>query len=334
MKTVDPPMMWLPPYGLLPTKYTERPLSELPPPRDFLPSADPDRQDLLTKKNAFVTAFADDIKEKYWPIWRGLDGAPDRSIRGWEGSAAMSMVDFTRQDLALLVQLRFKLRDYVTVDGRVVLRTHTECFETEDALDAKAPTTNFDEFRSYIPELPPALSAAFPALFRAALENKVGPLTMQWKTLFQRPRPYQAALLLGIGAVTHRIATTSLHPSLVAGHCMQGLFGGVGVHLLLRHEDYYSSKIQTALSQYATDFGDRRVLAGAHYPSDSLISWLACFKLLEYVVKPDDIKPARAFMKNSIAKSHVWNVVSDPTRTYSCRAYEALVNEVSQLVVS
>ena len=35
--------------------------------------------------------------------------------------------------------------------------------------------------------------------------------------------------------------------------------------------------------QYAVDFGDRRVFAGVHYPSDNLASWVAVLRLIPWV---------------------------------------------------
>ena len=317
----------LPPYGLLPKRYSATPLADLDPPQDFNALLVPNVSKRRNEKNVFVQEFADYIKDRYWPIW-------SQSTGDWEGISKNSIIEFTEQDLELLLPLRFLLRTFVEFNDEALMKTHGECFDLENPLDAPPPDLNFGAFRFYVLDLDDKWLQAFPSLFYDALDNKVGPLTIHWKSIFQRPRAYQAALLLNRTDLSHILAPTALHPSLVSGHCMQGVFGGMGVHLLWRRaidsKTVYLPGVRAALEQYSTDFGDRRVLAGVHYPSDSLISWIACSWLIEHVVKPDEIEEAKLFLRACIQRSRVWAEVRKH-KNFNCEAYTKLVDEVSRL---
>ena len=114
---------------------------------------------------------------------------------------------------------------------------------------------------------------------------------------------------------------------------MQGLFGGVGVHQLWAEQGGdYSPALRATLEQYAVDFGDRRVMAGVHYPSDTLISWLACFALLEKVVSPAAVAESASFLRRAIRRSHVLRKVQTSTHPSSCVAYKRLVEAVESRI--
>jgi hypothetical protein len=53
--------------------------------------------------------------------------------------------------------------------------------------------------------------------------------------------------------------------------------------------------------QYAVDFGDRRVMAGVHYPSDNLGSWLLALDLIPRVCSPDT---------GAEVKRRIWTAIS------------------------
>jgi hypothetical protein len=116
---------------------------------------------------------------------------------------------------------------------------------------------------------------------------------------------------------------------------MQGLFGGLTLHLWLDKFDKgtYNSATQVALQQYATDFGDRRVLAGVHYPSDSMITWIICFKLIPNVVDQPDRASAIKFMKAAIRRSRVWTFIKGLDRkAIKCKQQTILIEEVEALI--
>ena len=91
---------------------------------------------------------------------------------------------------------------------------------------------------------------------------------------------------------------------------------------------------KNSLQQYATDFGDRRVFAGLHYPSDTLITWLICFMLVEYVVKPNEINDAKVFLKECIRKSVVWSKTYEMRHQIKCNAFKKLITEIDVIISS
>jgi len=71
---------------------------------------------------------------------------------------------------------------------------------------------------------------------------------------------------------------TGTHPSLISGHSIQGiLLSRMVLEFWLQNneiEKFDKNDIQIkSLAQYAVNFGDRRVFAGVHYPSDNNASW-------------------------------------------------------------
>jgi hypothetical protein len=310
----------LPPHGILANDYSDLANPSSAPPRDFKSGAGKLTEEQLNEKNAFVDEVVKKIKDLYWPEWLLQNSK-------WDGKSAVSINELTGQDLKLLVGLRFKLRDYVGLKDRVVCRTHSECFTTEDSRESP-----FAEFKHYCPDIKGEWLVAFPNLFQAGMDDKVGSIDLQLKVRFQRPRPYQAAFLMKDPHFTCRLATTAMHPSLIAGHCIQALFGGLNVHLIWKNETEAYATIESALEQYSTDFGDRRVLAGVHYPSDSLITWLVCFMLLPYVVIVSQQNSAKKFLQRSIKKSRVWTFVNSAVgkKQITCAVYKKLIAAVAK----
>ena len=117
---------------------------------------------------------------------------------------------------------------------------------------------------------------------------------------------------------------------------MQGLFAALSLHIMLRGEKrIYPSAVQAALQQYAIDFGDRRVMAGVHYPSDSMITWLICDELIPKVFAQPEQKAARKFLKASIRRSRLWRCVSVAERKdIKCVEYRELLDAVDNLIAN
>jgi hypothetical protein len=316
------------PFGVPALAYYQQDISLYPVARDFdAHTGVPDAQRLVAK-NVFVDKIVRDYRDKYWPEW--LVAKSD-----WQGKAKKKMIDFTRQDFVFLKGLRPLVREYASFDGVVVPRTHEECFKTEDSLDTKGVESPFQEFKNYCPDLKAIWLNEFAEVFGEGLSNKVGWIDMQLKVRFQRPRPYQTACVLGESAFTHKRSATATHPSLIAGHCIEGLFGGLSVHLLWeRDAKIYTMDIINALQQFSTDLGDRRVLAGVHYPSDLLITWLFCFELLPRVIADTtEQASAKAFLKAAIIRSRVWAYLNSPrTPKVKNATYKTLITDVQALL--
>jgi hypothetical protein len=210
------------------------------------------------------------------------------------------MEDLTRADLGMLPALQAQLQH--APHGQ---RTHRKFFEAEDA--ATFGSFHHDEYDATLPMMAYRL---LPALIHRGLSDCAGSLVIQLKEQFQRPRAFQ----LGFGNPNDyfRLATRSAdHPSFpsghaLQGHALQGLVGTMHACLSLQRLGYGLAEAQrTALARLATDIGDRRVMAGVHYPSDSLGSWIVALRLVEHVVPAAEAGAARRFLAEAILASPV-----------------------------
>ena len=113
---------------------------------------------------------------------------------------------------------------------------------------------------------------------------------MQFKRALQRPRPYQMALVMGKpGGHIYEEAFTAASPSMSSGHCLQGLIGVGGIfEFFIEKGTPIIGEHADALRQYGVDIGDRRVMAGVHYPSDNLCSWIIALRMAEHVYREAD----------------------------------------------
>jgi membrane-associated phospholipid phosphatase len=222
------------------------------------------------------------IHDVLWPAW-------DRNSRQWVGKRAHSMLQLTETDFALLNYLQqqkpMQLDRQINspVSGR---STHRELFQLEDD-NASNFGTYFNEYDS---GFPPLLLKRLPGLILAGFAAKSHTTSLQIKTVLERPRAYQMALLLGHNDYFYLPAASADTPSMCSGHCMEGLLavGAAMERFLLNNEKIAPS--WPALEQYAADIGDRRVMAGVHYPSDSLCSWLITMRLANHVYRVPAVK--------------------------------------------
>jgi PAP2 superfamily len=143
---------------------------------------------------------------------------------------------------------------------------------------------------------------------------KVAPIQFELKRAFQRPRPKCAAyhadkvLHTNFSDVKFYGSHTAHHPSFISGHALQGIL--YFAYAFWRDETLLRSEVQ-ALSTYAALVGDRRVMAGLHYPSDSLASWIVALKLLPEVLVPSFKEPAMRFSKMAIKNSLVYKTLDE-----------------------
>jgi hypothetical protein len=135
---------------------------------------------------------------------------------------------------------------------------------------------------------------------------------MFWiKAQLLRPRPYQAAMLVGRDDLVVEIGKTAFHSAMMSGHALQGILLACSVY-----EDWLdqyqppSTERLAALAQYAVDWGDRRVFAGVHYPTDNISSWGLALSLIPHVFRHQaQILPfARAAI---IEKSRIYKIIRE-----------------------
>jgi PAP2 superfamily len=120
------------------------------------------------------------------------------------------------------------------------------------------------------------------------------------KFRFQRCRPYQAAHVVGR---SHNSQSTlsGCSPSIPSGHCWQGL----EIFLSLAGSDIFDEKTRPFLAKACVDIGDRRVIAGVHFPSDNIASWYGAIK----VYKTRTRSPHFHHLINAVKQSPVWRAV-------------------------
>ena len=290
MSTI-PELTWkdsgLPPYGRLPT------LAE---PSDAAPD---DWLDEPTYK-PWLAKMLELVSRVLWPIC-------DAQNKTWRGEAVATMDRLTLADLALLQRIRqprARLIDTLPVSTlrHLACPPHRIFFEGEDV----GPPKTVEWLRFYDRDADKEqILDAIPVLASRGMSRKSpNGMTFWFKKQLQRPRPYQTSLLLGTD-FTHQAATTALHPALVSGHTLAGMGGLMGV---VERFALDQVPLSPAIAQYFLDFGDRRVMAAVHYPSDNLASWILALELCDHAVAPA--------VRRQV-KQQVWHAIRDQSVVYS-----------------
>jgi hypothetical protein len=224
------------------------------------------------------------MRDVVWPLW-------DEEHLQWHGRARDIMLPLTLADLEILLKLRTgpgPLAINTVPDSRpraINCPLHFAFFKEED------PGNIFQSYAFYDRTLDPKLPQIFAGAFFAGLAAKCSSTQLQFKTRFQRPRAYQMALLLRKPEFNLEEAVSSMSPSMVSGHSLQGLVGvGAVMERILQSGMSFSGDSWQALRQYAVDIGDRRVMAGVHYPSDNLGSWIVLMRLARRIFRVDGVK--------------------------------------------
>lgn len=247
--------------------------------------------------DTFVQAQVDDLGDFLWPRY-----APGDANGPWIGKAAKTMWSLTEIDLKVLRTLRPKLFAPVTVAGRALPAVHRALFEKED-YDRERPA--FATLAHYLENAAPELRIAV----REAADKRfaaLGPAPLRLKFDFQRIRPHQAAAMLGQEPLDNEWAKSGVTPALVSGHALQGLIGFGGALLDKRRALTDIAGGVEGMLQMMVDYGDRRVMAGVHYPSDNAASWLIAMRLCPLLYGQ-----AAGFMKSAL-----WQAVEQRSVVY------------------
>lgn len=278
----------LPPYGFMHKDHFDGLDMEAPPPAWTIP---PEAASIDRKAEWAIwrQSVLEEIAEVLWPLF-------DLDTHSWMGKSASQMRSLTEADLDLLAHMnglaqpplsrlpRHKLRGWDCPDNLTI-------FTTEDG--RPEPSKRFgEEYILYdrsnaIKEMLPAMRM----LFSQGNRRKVGSVSLQFKLRFQRPRPYQASLVLGRKEHVHLTAIRGDTPSMQSGHCLQGLLSvGNIMERFLSESASLGDDNWEALKQWAVDIGDRRVMAGVHYPSDNIGSWILVMRLADRVFTDPQVK--------------------------------------------
>jgi hypothetical protein len=248
-----------------------------------------------------VNAIVDELAEFLWPRFDSATGS-------WQGNAQQTAMALTTADLALMTgALASKLTEAVGGDGAKLKVTHKFMFEEEDE---SKPGTPYPMLDHYLPSVPAeGLTQLKDAIKKSVVGFGPGPL--RFKELLQRPRPHQVAFMLK-KPLSFEWARSSMTPSMVSGHSLTGLLGRCSGYmsgrLRLQLEDVAGAIGE--LQRYSVDFGDRRVFAGVHYPSDNLASWFVALRLCDHFYGEVG-HVAKAFMVKAIRdKSTVFAAIA------------------------
>lgn len=272
-------MITYPPYGYYPLHLADI-LQRIPMPTDWASPAGDRKAHFHVWRDGIVAKLAQDL----WPEWR--DGQ-------WHGQAKARMHAMTMADLDLCDVLRptyfSRIRAAAPHDKR-----HFELLPLEDE---KIPA---ESLAFYSPAL--SREVAFDTTWQSGAFHKAGNVSTYLKSRLQRPRAYQAAMMLG-RPFEHYWAKTANTAAMISGHAFQGLIGVASVFENLSTVREPTSAERIALEQLAVDIGDRRTLAGVHYPSDNLGSWIVALDMAAFVFR--DAPAVRAFMAAAIGRSAV-----------------------------
>jgi hypothetical protein len=284
----------LPPYGLM-TEGLQKNLNDPPivPADVLLPGATMAEREEWWRK--FVRDTADVIGGNLWPEW-------DSATRSWVGASKAGMSDLTRTDLALIRHLKdnvLRVSQPASPLKPADCPTHVTFYRFED------DNGWLGKYNLYDTTLGAGTIQTLTDVHEARKWDKHGSSHLQFKVIFQRPRPSQVAFLLQEEPLFALRAISAGSPSMCSGHALQAVlgFGAVIEHILLNGVNL-SPKSWHALRQLIVDLGDRRVFAGVHYPSDNLGSWIIAMRLADHVFRVPKVK------------THLWAAISRQSEVY------------------
>lgn len=275
-----------------------------------------------------ISEWIEELKEHLWPVFDEKGN--------WSGGAAKSAEAATKLEVEICLkhlQQKNILQDhpdsidpavpvgnsrdhrwhYYVEDGKYFAKGDKFLSSSDQSFDYQA---SFDVGANIIGYTNQVDAKSFSEWFWGGKADRQ-PNYMAVKNMFQRPRPWSAATAFRIDDFVwdraDGLVHTGIHPAFPSGHCYQGI-----VHTSNALSEWCTNNKSTkvpeemldAFKQYAVDWGDRRVFAGVHYPTDNIASWIVAIKLLPGMYEESDILVD--FAKSAI-KDHslVYRVVRD-----------------------
>jgi hypothetical protein len=170
-------------------------------------------------------------------------------------------------------------------------------------------------YSRYDATLSPSIREWIVELIDIGLKNKASTVDLQLKRVMQRPRAWQVAMLQQRTGYRYQMAVSAYTPSLISGHCFQSVMACANAFATLATQ--LPGKSLAVFQQFTVDIGDRRVLAGVHYPSDNLASWFTALKLIPFVFDVGLEKAVREFVWGAvIQRSRVFAAIRKDIDTY------------------
>lgn len=292
------------PYGVLPGEFKDRGLDD----KAVMKAWRPNDLDRITSFQKWQQDRLAEIAEYIWPKYEPTNDS-------WSGAAVGTAKALTELELEVMIAEFMKpnsvLEEHPVSPLAVpLIENQRQHYKYEDS---EAPGFNF---RQYDRTLDNHEEEAFLHLMLAAVTNKklgIGEKIaghFWFKSQLQRPRPLHAALRLDLETdFSSELSERGQHPSIVSGHCLQGIMMCCNVlEFWLANDPNVDPLRKESLAQYMVDIGDRRVFAGVHYPSDNIASWGTALSLIpEVFANPHTILD---FVRHAIMqKSRVYQVI-------------------------
>jgi len=287
----------IPPYGRLNSDFFNA-VKDLQMPPHWLIGSKTKTQQRLDHFNRWFQETLGLINEALWPKY-------DQRRQEWQGKSTQHMQQLTDLDLRVMLDIQTPKNGAKRFDQDIEsplrsldVKTHSNMFSLEDQ---GGGSHMFDGLPFYNKLLDDKTAKAVANLCWQADHTKKGNVSFLFKNALQRPRPMQMALRSKQFEFTYRDAGTAGTPSMSSGHCLQGvLCVGAVVERFLDDGTVLTGDAGDAIGRWAVDIGDRRVLAGVHYPTDSLCSWIIFLRMADHVFHQRQVK---ALMADAI-KNH------------------------------
>lgn len=301
-----------PPYGVFSGFYRTLGEGEDKVMLDWRPQEPPAER--LASFKTWRQSEIDLIADHLWPVF-------NRKTRAWDGKAADTAAAVSALEIAIMVD-RFQKPGAFTLDETPQtplaipdMPTHRRQYELEDnrGADPIPPAGNIGDYDSTLTALERDRAVDVTAhAFRGTYGIGAKISGMFWvKTQLSRPRPYQAAMLVGRDDLVVELGHTAFHSAMMSGHALQGVLLACSVYedWLDQYQSPSPDRL-ASLAQYAVDWGDRRVFAGVHYPTDNISSWGLALSLIPHVFRHHDV--LLDFARVAITeKSHVYKVIRE-----------------------
>ncbi|WP_171177824.1 hypothetical protein [Ruegeria sp. HKCCD8929] len=268
-----------------------------------------------------ITAYQSFFEEQmelfrlfFWPEF-------DEGKRLWVGKSQEFALSATKTEIDIMLE-EFQRTDSLSakpsgikttnlvlagLDQRWHYRVEDGFHDEDNAFVSAASVSSGANIACYSDTIDPV---TFSHAFSAATTRKAVGL-FDFKPRLRRPRPYQMAAWLGYHDFKYEVASThnhkGFHPSFISGHCVLGILRGCSIFESWLNIGGFSKAEFEALGRFMVDYGDRRVLGGVHYPSDSVGSWVLSMKLIDKIF--DHKEETKEFASNAIRKGQVYNVV-------------------------
>jgi len=298
------------PYGVIPGEYKAKGLDTEIVMADWRP--DLCQEDRVSTFNAWRQERLDELTTMIWPRF-------DFENRVWIGKATKFAEGLTELEINVMIDAfihpnRILEQCPSSPLGVNDIQNHLNHYEYEDQ-NPHPPGVNYKEYDSTltIVEEKEFLKTMLLAISAGTSIGKKSAGHFWFKFKMQRPRPlYSAMVFQREEAFESELTQRGQHPSIVSGHCLQGTLMVCAVleHWIKSGNPNLTQKRIDSLAQYMVDFGDRRVFAGVHYPTDNVGSWVLALSLIPEVF--EDSQPILDFVRNAILKkSTVFNTIRE-----------------------